>query len=181
MNALAAEIKETIKIKGITQEAIAQELHRHRTWVSRFLSGSDLNDADTLRQIAETLDCSWLYKAAHEALCGLTFIHRKLDGDAVDLHRSSVKAKLLEELDEAVEAIKGVDLVNRPQKPLTDEEKERVLEDELFPVLGAECSIETYIAVRCEELGISPSEVYERWHKRLEGKGYTKRSRGEKR
>lgn len=175
MNALAAEIKETIKTKGVTQEVIAQELRRHRTWVSRFLSDDTLNDAETLRKIADTLDCSWLYKLAHETLCGLVFVHRKLDGETVDLHRSSVKTKLIEELNEAIVAIKGVDLVNRPQKPLTDDEKRRVLEEELFPVLGAECSIETYIAVRCEELGISPAEAYELWHKRLESKGYTQR------
>src|SRR5690606_39183299 len=116
-------------------------------------------------------DCAWLHKALHEALATLVFVHRKMDGESVDLHRSSVKAKALEELEEAINAIRGFDAVNRPGN-VTDEKREEIIEGLMMELLGAENAIETLVSVVCEEYGISVSEVYERFNKRMQDKGY---------
>src|SRR5690606_24273561 len=101
----------------------------------------------------------------------LVFVHRKLDGECVDLHRSSVKAKALEELEEAIEAIRGFDAVNKPGD-VTPERREEIIDGLMMELLGAENAIETLVSVVCEEYGISVSEVYERFNKRMQDKGY---------
>src|SRR5690625_5234254 len=113
-----------------------------------------------LRILAKHFDCPRVYKQLHETLASMVFVHRWLDGEMVDLHRSSVRVKTLEELDEAIEALKGFDLVNRPLN-ITDADRERLINDLFFPLLGAEGAIEIMVSILCEEYGISPAEVYE--------------------
>src|SRR5690606_23868711 len=108
------------------------------------------------------------------ALASCVFVHRKLNGDCVDLHRSSVKAKALEELEEAIDALRRFDLENKP-RDVTPEQREEIIEGLVMELLGAANAIETLVSVVCEEYGISVSEVYERFNKRMQDKGYQKK------
>lgn len=174
MNAVAVAVRDVRTKRGIRQDDIARLAHVHRTYISHVENGRVPDNPEVLRTLAKELDCAWLHKALHEAVASLVFVHRKLDGEHVDLHRSSVKAKTLEELEEAIEAIRGFDAVNKPSN-VTPEQREEIIEGLMMELLGAENAIETLVSVICEEYGISPSEVYERFNKRMQEKGYQRR------
>lgn len=174
MNGVATAVKTARKRRGIQQGDVAQLAHVHRSYVSHIERGKAPNNPEVLRTLAKELDCGWLYKALHEAVSTLVFVHRKLDGDVVDLHRSSVIAKTLEELEEAIDAVRGFDAVNKPNN-VTPEQREEIIEGLMMELLGAENAIETLVSVLCEEYEISPSEVYERFNRRMQAKGYQKR------
>lgn len=176
MNAVAVAVRDVRTKRGIRQDDIARLAHVHRTYISHLENGRVPDNPEVLRTLARELDCAWLHKALHEALATLVFVHRKLDGENVDLHRSSVKAKTLEELEEAIEAVRGFDAVNKPGN-VTDEQREQIIEGLMMELLGAENAIETMVAVICEEYGISVSEVYERFNKRMQSKGYQRKRR----
>lgn len=176
MTAVAVAVKEARTKRGIRQDDIARLAHVHRTYISHLENGRVPDNPEVLRTLAKELDCAWLYKALHEAVASLVFVHRKLDGENVDLHRSSVKAKTLEELEEAIEAVRGFDAVNKPGN-VTPEQREEIIEGLMMQLLGAENAIETLVSVICEEYGISVSEVYERFNKRMQDKGYQRKRR----
>ena len=176
MNAVAVAVRDVRTKRGIRQDDIARLAHVHRTYISHVENGRVPDNPEVLRTLAQELDCAWLHKALHETLATLVFVHRKLDGENVDLHRSSVKAKTLEELEEAIEALKGFDTVNKPGH-ITDQQREEIIEGLMMQLLGAENAIETLVAVLCEEYGISPSEVYERFNRRMQDKGYQRKRR----
>ena len=176
MTAVAMAVKEARAKRGVRQDDIARLAHVHRTYISHLENGRVPDNPEVLRTLAKELDCAWLYKALHEAVASLVFVHRKLDGERVDLHRSSVKAKTLEELEEAIETLKGFDTVNKPSN-VTPEQREEIIEGLMMELLGAENAIETLVSVICEEYGISPAEVYERFNRRMQEKGYQKKRR----
>lgn len=177
MNGLAAAVREVRTKRGIRQDDIARLAHVHRTYISHVENGRIPDNPEVLRTLAKSLDCAWLHKALHEALASCVFVHRKLNGGSVDLHRSSVKAKTLEELEEAIDALRGFDAVNKPGD-VTDEQREQLIEGLMMQLLGAENAIETLVSVVCEEYGISVSEVYERFNERMQAKGYQQRPEG---
>ncbi len=170
MNAISVAVKRAIEERGISQTDLAKIINRHRTYISHLVNGRIPKDSEVLRALADELDDGRLYKALHEALASVAFVHRWLDGDLVDLHRASVKEKALEELEEAISALRGFCVVNKPRRE--DIEKAR---DLLHELLGAECAIETLVSVLCDEYGMSPAEEYRRFNQTMERKGYTKR------
>lgn len=167
MNAVSIAARKSIQRRGVNQSDIARAINCHRTYVSHIVNGRVPRDAEILRALAAELDDGRLYKALHEALASVAFVHRWLDGDMVDLHRSSVKAKALEELEEAITALRGFCMVNQPKPEDIDK-----VRDLIHELLGAECAIETLVSILCEEYGMSPVEEYQRFNKSMQEKGY---------
>lgn len=173
VNAVAIAARDAMQNRGVSQSDIARAINRHRTYVSHIVNGRVPRDAEVLRALAAELDDGRLYKALHEALASVAFVHRWLDGDMVDLHRSSVKAKALEELEEAITALRGFCVANKPRREDIDKARDLIHE-----LLGAECAIETLVSVLCDEYGMSPSEEYQRFNETMQAKGYQRRRDG---
>ena len=93
-----------------------------------------------------------------------------LDGPNVDLHRSAVREKTLEEIKEAYEAIKAFSFA-QPFQSLSawhSPEVEKVLEE----AVEAITSLEHLVVVVCEEASISYNETWHKHHIQLRSKGY---------
>lgn len=84
----------------------------------------------------------------------------RLDGEAVDLHRSSVATKTVEELEEALnvihEAVKKLNI--NPQ--FTDETDKQTIKKSILEVIDVITAANHYVAVLCREYDISWSDMW---------------------
>ncbi|KIL45732.1 hypothetical protein [Jeotgalibacillus soli] len=83
-----------------------------------------------------------------------------LDGEAVDLHRSSVKEKTIEEMEEALAKLRSFCMA-KPLHLLTEWEKDE-LRFVLEEVAEAEVAMNHLMAVVCKESNISYSSIWKR-------------------
>ncbi|WAH38581.1 hypothetical protein [Alicyclobacillus dauci] len=95
-----------------------------------------------------------------------------LDGPNVDLHRSAVREKCLEELQEAVDAISHF-ATNKPPGAEGDTHR-RKREEHLLQVMDAIQASYMYIGVQCEEYGFSMRAINQKHRKKLESLRYVK-------
>ncbi|WLR50070.1 helix-turn-helix transcriptional regulator [Bacillus tianshenii] len=99
----------------------------------------------------------------------------KLDGQAVDLHRASVKAKTEEELEEALEAIKKVCLSNNPSFMEAHQRDE--LKRALMEAIDAIVALKHFVAVICKEYGFSWIKLWAEHKVKLIARKYKKADR----
>ncbi|TCT23359.1 hypothetical protein EDD68_10773 [Melghiribacillus thermohalophilus] len=97
----------------------------------------------------------------------------KLDGGVVDLHRSSVKAKAIEELEEALEALKKINVVNHPDS-LSGYERENI-RTALLEVAEAMTASANTFSVLCRDYNFSWAEIWQDHYTKLKAKGYISR------
>lgn len=93
-----------------------------------------------------------------------------LDGPNVDLHRSSVKEKTLEELEEAIHKLRNTSLA-KPLVNLTPYELQSV-RDALEELVEAQTAMAHLVAVVCMETGISYTDVWAQHYRSLQSSGY---------
>lgn len=91
-------------------------------------------------------------EAAHEYTnWGVT----KLDGDAVDLHRTSVSMKTKEELKEALEAVAEANKKILVNPNTLDPTSIKTIENSIQECIDAITALTHYVAILCKEYGIS--------------------------
>lgn len=85
---------------------------------------------------------------------------QKLDGEATDLHRTTVLLKTREELEEALEAIDTTmkKITSNPQH-ITDTDK-KVIEKSISEAIDVITAATHYVAVLCKEYGISWTKMW---------------------
>jgi len=93
-----------------------------------------------------------------------------LDGPNVDLHRSSVKEKVLEEMNEALEKLNNFCMA-KPLARLKHFEYQ-ALESVLEELVEVQTAIEHMVVVVCEEANISYTGLWDRHYKFLASEGY---------
>lgn len=95
-----------------------------------------------------------------------------LDGPNVDLHRAAVRERCLEELDEAVTAIKEWCACKPPSTETEGERKRRY--EHLMEAMDGVVALSTYIGVQCTEYGFSMLQVSRDHYAKLKGKRYVR-------
>lgn len=94
-----------------SQLQVSFDLNVSRESISAYETERAKIPVDVSQNIVKKFDNPWFaMEVANEYTAG-TWV-RKLDGEFVDLHRASVKAKTEEELQEAIEALRGISVVN---------------------------------------------------------------------
>lgn len=162
-------LREAHESMGLTQEAVGAIGYVSGKMISAIECGRRNAAPDTMQRITAALDNPRLYLEAAEEITGGVFATPWLDGD-VDLHRTSVWAKVIEELEEAKVTVEGTKVIN---KKLDASTKSQVLES-MIQVLDARVAIDHYISVMCTEYGFSVKEVFEEHKDKLQKKGYIK-------
>ena len=152
---VSASIKEVRG--GKTQQELSMELNVSRESVSKIENGRSKVAPDISRKLMEMGDNARLAFALRHEYTGTGPLW--LDGPNVDLHRSSVKEKTIEESEEFLIALKELSF-SKPLKNLSHWEMPqllKVLEE------GAEAitAIEHLLVVICEEANISYTGI---WH-----------------
>lgn len=161
-------LQELRKEKGLSQQQMSFDLNVSRESVSAYETGRARVPKDISRKITEKFDDPLLSIQIRREYTGVGPI--LLDGKAVDMHRSSVKLKTLEEVREAKNAILQMDLVNKPEF-MTEYEKDQ-LKNDLVQVADAITGLENFLVVICKEYNLSSKEIWDNHARKLLAKRY---------
>lgn len=170
--AIGDMIREARQQMGITQAAAAGVAFVSPKTVSAIECGRRGIDPSVLGALVRQLDNPRLCMEAAAEITGGAYCSPWLDGEGVDLHRTSVWAKALEELREAAETMAATRLANQPVKA-SEHERNQVRES-LVQVLDARVAIDHYVAIVCREFGVSVTGLYREHREKLEGRGYVR-------
>ena len=174
---IGAVIEQICTARNLTQKELGDIGCVSPKTVSAIKLGRRNAPKDVLRSWAEKLDCPRVYlEMVREAGCGV-YGTKWLDGENVDLHRVSVFTKAGEELREALEALEATErlIVNYPGR--TGEEEKAQIKEALMQCLDARVAIDTLVAVKCEAYGLSVRGLFLEHQRKLESKGYIKKTR----
>ncbi|GMA64725.1 helix-turn-helix domain-containing protein [Alicyclobacillus fastidiosus] len=101
--------------------------------------------------------------AMHEMTGGVGPVY--LNGDNVDLHRSSVRERCLHEMSESMDAIQRFHTSKPPERETERERNQR--KEHLLEVLDSIVHEYMYVAVQCEEYGFSFKELHNAHYAKL--------------
>jgi len=166
----ATAVKEARKQIGKTQLQLSMDLFESREAISQQENGRYRVQPNVAQYFAKEHNDPWVAIESAAEYTGWGPV--KLDGDAVDLHRSSVTLKTREELYEAIEAIESVCVANLP-KSIMDLERQH-LEEAILQAIDAIVALTQYVAVICKDYGFSWINMWKKHHMKLKTRGYVK-------
>lgn len=170
--AIGEVLREARQQLGITQEQVGGIAYISPKTVSAYETGRRAVTPEVMEVLVKQLDHPRLCMEAAATITGGAYCSPWLDGERVDLHRVSVWAKVLEELEEAMRAVGAVCLVNHPQ---TDDcEAMQRVQESIMQLLDARVAVDHYVAVICRDFDLSISAVYQAHRRKLESRGYVK-------
>lgn len=168
MNKVGQALKEVRGDK--TQQQFANDMGVVRETISKYETGRSPIPSDISRKIVSEYDNpKFAMKVRHE-YTGTGPIW--LDGENVDLHRSSVKEKTIEELQEALEHILQTCLA-KPLQNIQHFERQDV-ERMIVEAVDAITALDHFVAVVCTEAKISYTEIWNKHYMKLLSAGYIK-------
>jgi transcriptional regulator with XRE-family HTH domain len=154
---------------GMTQQDLADEVFLSRSMIAENERGGKRIPRDVAPKAARRLDDGFLaMELAHEFTGGAGA--GRLNGTAVDLHRSSVKAKTDEEIAEFKQELDSFCMVNAPGS-ITAEQRAK-LQDLLIEGCDVIVAVKHLLAVACEDYGISYYGTWDIWKKKALASGY---------
>lgn len=154
-----------------SQQKLSFDLNLSRESVSAYETGRAKLPTDISQKLMNKYDNPWLaMEIGYEYSAGSGV--KKLDGQNVDLHRSSVKAKTEEELEEALIALRNISVVNKPEF-ISQMDKEKIKEA-LIQVIDAIYAAKHLVAVLAKEYGFSWLQLWHMQFKKLLQRGYVR-------
>ncbi|MBD8013852.1 helix-turn-helix domain-containing protein [Planococcus wigleyi] len=153
---------------GQTQEQLAMELNVSRELVSKIENGRVEMAPDISRKLMKRKGSPRLAMALRYEYTGTGTT--LLNGPNVDLHRSSVREKTIEEAEEFLAALKAFSFA-KPLSNLSNWERPE-LEKTLEEGVELITAIEHLLLIVCEETGINFTDVWQNHHTQLMAKGY---------
>lgn len=152
-----------------TQQQFAFEMGVVRETVSKYENGRSQVPMDISRNLVDKFDNPKFAITIRNAYTGTG--PKWLDGENVDLHRSSVKEKTVEELQEALTAIINTSIANplNTLKPFEYQDVESMLSE----VVEAITALDHLVAVVCTESNISYTGIWDKHYTALARAGYT--------
>lgn len=151
-----------------TQQQFAFDMGVVRETISKYENGRAPIPQDISKKIVAKYDDPKFAMTIRNAYTGTGPVW--LDGENVDLHRSSVKEKTIEELQEALEHILKTCLA-KPLKAIKLFERQEV-ENMLIEAVDAITALDHFVAVVCTEAKISYTEIWQKHYRKLASAGY---------
>jgi transcriptional regulator with XRE-family HTH domain len=173
MSDLGLAIKGARLNRNFTQEAVGSMGFCSGKLVSAIERGKRQASFDILGNITKELDDPRLYMEAANEVTGGVFGVSWLDGECADLHRASVKEKVIEELSEAMRAINQVRVYDNPKA--SKQEQKDLARKSIMESIDVYNAIAHYIAVMCNEYGFSIKELFSEHREKLIDRGYLRR------
>lgn len=158
---------EARKEAGITQQDFADEINLSRPMVAAIETERRRMPRDVMRKAVETLDCGFYAMEAAQEAVGQAWV-TKLDN--VDLHRSAVREKAIEELQEVMKEITATSSVNPPEPGQHEQVKTVLIES-----IDAIVCLSHFVAVYCKEYGVSWTQMWREHRQKLIQRGYLKK------
>ncbi|MGX9134013.1 helix-turn-helix domain-containing protein [Rummeliibacillus sp. JY-2-4R] len=150
------------------QQQLAMELNVSRETVSKYENGRSKVPADIGRKLTQKYDNPKFAITLRNEYSGTG--PRWLDGPNVDLHRSAVKEKTVEEMHEALEQLEKISL-SKPLRKIEHFERQDI-EEALDELVEAQTAIDHLVAVICMEGDISYVDLWDKHYKSLASNGY---------
>jgi transcriptional regulator with XRE-family HTH domain len=173
MSELGLALREARLHKNFTQKAIGSMGFCSGKLISAIERGERTINVDILTKVADELDDPRLYLEAANEITGGVFSVPWLNGDSIDLHRTSIKEKVIEELSEAIRAINSVKTYDNP-KVCKPEQKE-LARKSVLESIDAYIGIAHYIIIICNEYELSVKELFTEQREKLIKNKYLKR------
>jgi DNA-binding XRE family transcriptional regulator len=167
----ADAVKEARKSVNMTQQQLAFEIFESRESISHQENGRYRVQPNISRYFAEKYNNPWVALEAAAEYVGWGPV--KLDGEFVDLHRSSVTMKTREELSEALQAIENVCVANHPRSIRDFDRKQ--LEEAIIQAIDAIVALTQYVAVICIDYGFSWVKMWQKHRLKLKSKGFIRK------
>ena len=157
------------EMRGDTyQQQLAMELNVSRETISKYENGRSKVPRDIGRALTRKYDNPKFAMTLRNEYSGTG--PRWLDGPNVDLHRSAVKEKTVEEMQEALEQLERTSLV-KPLWKIEHFEKQNI-EETLDELVEAQTAIDHLVAVICMEAGINYVDLWQKHYRSLASNGY---------
>jgi len=166
----ATAVKEARKQIGKTQLQLSMDLFESREAISQQENGRYRVQPNVAQYFAKEHNDPWVALEAAAEYVGWGPV--KLDGDVVDLHRSSVTLKTREELTEAIDAIESVCVANHPRS-IREFDKQH-LEEAILQAIDAIVALTHYVAVVCKDYGFSWLQMWSKHRMKLKSREYVK-------
>jgi DNA-binding XRE family transcriptional regulator/NTP pyrophosphatase (non-canonical NTP hydrolase) len=167
---VASTLKQSRKEVGMTQQQLSMETFLSREAICQQENGDYRVQPEMAKHFISNYNKPWIALEAANEYIGWGV--KRLDGRAADLHRSSVKDKLSEELEEALRAIKRVKTHMKPSY-IESFEFQNIKQSvqEMMDVVTASIH---WIAIACEEYGLSWKEEWQEHHRKLKAREYVR-------
>lgn len=151
-----------------TQEKFAYGTGVTREAISKYETGRVPLPPDVSRTLTKKYNDSRFTMTVQQEYTGTG--PKWLDGPNVDLHRSAVKEKTLEEIQELLAAMGSISFATPlgNLKPFEFQNVEALLEE----AVEAMTALSHFVAVVCKESGISPTAIWDKHYLSLERAGF---------
>lgn len=169
-------LREARQVKKISQQALGSMGFCSGKLISAIEREERQPSFDIMGKLTYELDDPRLYMEVAEEVTGGVFSVPWLNGDCVDLHRSSVKEKVEEELNEAIESIRLTRICNNPKTCKSDQR--RLIRKSILETIDVLVACTTYIAIMCREYEFSVRELFKEHRNKLVERGYLKNMKG---
>lgn len=160
-------IHEFRKENGMTQEEFAEQVLIDRSSIAKVESGKRQAPKSLVRQVAITFDDPRLCLAAQEEVT---------DGASVpylnnaDLHRAATHFKSLEEIEEALEAMRSAP-ISKKREQMTAADRE-LMKRMIIECVEAITALTNHVAVLCKEYTFSWFGIWKEHRAELKAKKY---------
>lgn len=151
-----------------TQQQLAMELNVSREMISKIENGRASIPTDISLGLMKKGDHPRLAMAIRNQYTKTGPVW--LNGPNVDLHHASVKEKTIEEMEEAINAIRNFNFA-RSLKSISHWEHQEV-HNVLEETVEAITALEHLVVVLCENLNISYTETWNKHYTQLRAKGW---------
>lgn len=165
-------IKELRREDDLSQLQLSFELNVSRESVSAYETERAKLPQDVSQKLMERFDDPFFAMEVANSYTGGGWV-RKLDGEYVDLHRSSVKEKTMEEIDELTQALESFSFSTPPRLIKTRQRQD--LENMTIEAVDVVYSVCHLLAVICKDYGFSWNEIWNRHAAKLIANGYVKK------
>lgn len=156
--AFGTVLKQARTRRKFTQQRFYEgQIHISDTHGSDIEHGRREVQPDIMRKSADILDDPELYiEAAYEVTGGVMSMVR-LDGERIDHHPAAVKDKTIEEMMEAIDALRQCE---NGVKPIVNEETREIEIQRLLQIIDVQMAIGEYVTTACKVYGISSRLLY---------------------
>lgn len=154
-----------------TQLQASMDFNLSRESMSAYETGRANIPLDISKKVMNKYDNPWFaMEVEYEYSAGAGV--KKLDGQNVDLHRASVKAKTEEELEEALIALRNISVVNKPK--YIDLGDKQNIEEALIQVIDAIYAAKHLVAILAKEYEFSWLKLWHKQFQKLVDRGYVR-------
>lgn len=162
-------LREVMERHGDTQMELSEIAHVSNSAISKYVRGTRRPPEDVMRSVATHYDEAELYVAAANEATGGAWVPWL---DNADLHRATTHLKTLEEIEEAITAMKAAPITKRGDQ--INEKERELIHRAIMECIEAITALVHHVAILCKEYCFSWMAVWREHRRKLRTNKYMK-------